>query len=367
MPRSVSRTASRTLARVSAVVAGAALPLAALAPIDLPAAAAEDAVVVTRLDDPAGAGDCLSGGDCSLRQAITEANGSRPITLPAGTYDLTLGELDVPGATVLDGAGADVVTIRQTTADSRVISASDTVTLSGLTLTGGHATSYGGGIGLDGPGTLQLHGVRVTGNTAATSGGGIGGDPAGRYYSVYLYSSTVDANTAGGDGGGIGGGSMNLYLLNSTVADNTSTAGAGGGVFLQTLTPAGYAYPSRLQAVFSTVAGNTAGRGSAVGFDTGTQTGDDSGGSLELVAAAVAGTCARSDGSTAKALTVYTRSSVLDDATCPLQSGDTTSALVADLGLTALGDHGGPLPTRAPQAGSPLIDAVEAGLADWAD
>src|SRR4051812_36588857 len=80
--------------------------------------------VNSTLDEPdavPGDGQCVStpSGACTLRAAIMEANaqgGSHSITLPAGTFKLTIpganednsttGDLDVFGALTITGAGA---------------------------------------------------------------------------------------------------------------------------------------------------------------------------------------------------------------------------------------------------------------------
>ncbi len=91
-----------------------------------------------------------SGGHISLRSALEEAStagGSTTITLPAGTYNLSLGDL-VAGTQAnttitIQGAGAASTTINQTTAGRMVIvtnysvNANVVVNITGVTISGG--------------------------------------------------------------------------------------------------------------------------------------------------------------------------------------------------------------------------------------
>ena len=92
-----------------------------------------------------------SGGHISLRSAIEAANaqsGATTINLPAGAYNLTLGELAIAlsgGKTnTIAGAGAASTFVTQTDGTNRVFNVdsnslgSTLVTLSGITIQGGH-------------------------------------------------------------------------------------------------------------------------------------------------------------------------------------------------------------------------------------
>ena len=114
-----------------------------------------------------GDGICADGGSlCTLRAAVMEANalaGADTISLPAGTYSLTLtggaepdaatGDLDVTDDLTLRGAGASVTTVDAAGID-RVLEVSGVeaprrvvaVVLEGLALTGGITGSGGGGL-----------------------------------------------------------------------------------------------------------------------------------------------------------------------------------------------------------------------------
>ena len=112
-----------------------------------------------------------------------------------------------------------------------------TLTISGLTFTGGLAGGNGGVL-LAG-GTVALHGVRMVDNATSATTAGSGGAIAMRAGGfLRVTNSTISNNTAGLSGGGIawaGGGGWSLLLENSTVSGNlTRFAGGyfgGGGVY----------------------------------------------------------------------------------------------------------------------------------------
>src|SRR5262249_20356751 len=126
-------------------------------------------------------------GLTSLREAIAQAAtspGADTIKLPAGEYDLNLGQLtinDASGAVTIKGI--DGVATIDAQGASRVIeiAAVSTAAFRDLTLTGGHGVGYvdyfvyplGGGI--FNSGTLTLQGCTVSGNSGIflALGGGI--------------------------------------------------------------------------------------------------------------------------------------------------------------------------------------------------
>jgi hypothetical protein len=264
---------------IAALLAGLAL---GVVPMPVAHAATYD---VDCFDDNAGAAACTpAASDCSLRGAITTANGNpglNVITLPAGTYILSIGgtdednnatgdlditdDLTINGAdeatTIIDGSGTDRV-LHIIGAQTVVIN--DVIITDGKTPdgTGGGNGGPGGGICNEG-GDLTLNNSTVSGNTTGDGGsglgGGAGGDGGGIYNSgtLTLTNSTISGNTTGnggagpipgtgGSGGGIYSGST-LTLNNSTVSDNTAAC-SGGGVYNGDI----------LALTNSTVSGNTA-------------------------------------------------------------------------------------------------------------
>jgi CSLREA domain-containing protein len=221
-----------------------------------PAAARAATIAVTTTADEFNSNSAA----CSLREAIWTANhdlalqapgctagsGTDEITVPAGTYDLT-----IPGAGEQGDATGDLdlsapVTIRHLGAGPAVVDAKGldrvfeintpggaSVTISGLTIQGGHAAAgtSGGGI-LNTAGVLNLSDSTVANNSASSFGGGIESSPGAI---SNLVNTTVSGNSANGDGGGIDNTGATTTLLNATITGNTTDAegngfGQGGGV-----------------------------------------------------------------------------------------------------------------------------------------
>jgi CSLREA domain-containing protein len=274
-------------------------------------------------------------GKCSLREAIEAvdvpsrrttcgAAGGRSNSLvlapgryalsipPAGADDNTSGDLNVTTTTpltittegtrgaVLDGGslGDRVLTVER----------GATVTLNGLTITGGHAAAGtsgtvdagcaagadglnagagGNGGGIANLGTLLLEMVTVTGNTAGAGGaggngagagcgggnGGQGGDGGGIYSQgrLSVTDSTIYANHSGA--GGVGGRGDSSTIVPG--ADGTGGQGGfGGGI---------YSTASALTVTNSTLFGNFAGAGGAGGGVAGTGGAGGSGGAVAVV------------------------------------------------------------------------------------
>jgi CSLREA domain-containing protein len=280
---------------LAAAAAAAVLLAFALTAIHPAAASAATTVMVNTTLDETQAGN----GTCSLREATLYANGTAEpdcaplppsgtttISVPPGTYTLTAGPLTLTGSASISGAGATITAGGKS--QVLLVMQAATVSVSGLTVTGGQSPSActgplcvgarlpsfgfpGGGIANDG--TLMLTGVTVSGNhtgAGAVNGaclppnvppgpcdGGSGGDGGGisnsKTGTLTIVSSTIVGNSTGsgaagqpgppndvpgnsgpaGNGGGISNAGT-LTIKNSTIADNTTAAGpdgAPGGVF----------------------------------------------------------------------------------------------------------------------------------------
>jgi CSLREA domain-containing protein len=226
---------SRPLVLVSALARWLGSLLAAPPPA---AAATLTLVVNSSADAPdatPGDGICATTtpGQCALRAAIEEANAQPKgsvitITVPAGTYTLTLGGLTVSGNLVtIDGAGAGQTVITAAKKSQvRSVAAGAQVTLAGLTLTGKKVRGSGGA--LSNRGTMSLTANTVTGNPA-TRGGGIANLKKAvmtlSATSVLTNTTNSSAQGTAGDGGGIWNGGT-LTLTSSTV--NGKNIGNGG-------------------------------------------------------------------------------------------------------------------------------------------
>jgi hypothetical protein len=225
--------------------------LAAATALGVPAQAQANDFTVDNLGD---------AGTGSLRQAALDATanpGHDRILFSSGlsgeidlsTPQVVLNDVDVVGP------GASQLTVKQTGA-ARVFYApalpGGVVSISGLTITGGHptASAQGGGVYATGQ-TLNLSQVVVTGNTAGNKGGGISVHNAG----ATVTDSTISGNTSGSRGGGIffygEGGANNgagWTVQRTTVSGNTGSR--GGGLFF-------YRGNSPTRIIDSTISGNT--------------------------------------------------------------------------------------------------------------
>jgi hypothetical protein len=183
----------------------------------------------------------------TLRDALTAANGDGSADTidfgPGVTSPITLGT-----AGVLPISGSGGLTIQGPGAGSLAIDAhpafqvfditspaGTSVTISGLTLEHGTATSGGAIVnatGTTGGSSLSLIDSVISGSVA-TSGGGGGIESDGP---LTVTGSTITGNTSSSDGGGIdmvnnGPTKYDLTITDSTISGNTVQSGAGGGVF----------------------------------------------------------------------------------------------------------------------------------------
>ena len=208
---------------------------------------------VTTTADQADLGACFVGDpSCSLREAVIAANTSGTsdvINVPAGVYTLTrAGTDDTSSKGDLDILNNGTLTITGTAARSTIVNAagidrafdvqpSASLSISGVTITGGSAASgLGGGVRIDGAASspnasLSVSGSTIAGNTAQT-GGGVG--EAGNA-DVTITGSTINNNFASNNGGGIEAGGTTLSLTNSTISTNSQTGSptatfGGGGI-----------------------------------------------------------------------------------------------------------------------------------------
>ncbi|MEO5720579.1 MAG: choice-of-anchor Q domain-containing protein [Chthoniobacterales bacterium] len=193
-----------------------------------------------------GNGICAdSSGACSLRAAITEANalaGADTITLPAGTYTITLpttgddanagGDFDLTSPMTINGAGPGTTIIQANalpdTATERVIhcvTAATAVVINDVTIRHGNSPIdvSGSGIRLETATTnLTLNRVAVTNNRSAGSGGGISIVTDGVLLAIN--DSTISSNSAGSSLAGSGGRGAGVNVAaTATVTINSTT------------------------------------------------------------------------------------------------------------------------------------------------
>ncbi len=305
----------------------------------------------TRFDDQNRTQGCLPT-DCSLREAATEAqsaNGAVVINLRPGTYQLSLGQLTLYGATTINGAGARATTIRGDNA-SRVVFLQETVdaTINDVTITNGNATGPnspdGGGIYVQNPSTLQLNRSAVVGNRADSGGAGIY-DESGNL--VRIADSTIAANTVTGTAGAGAGIAFDTnsrgQILNSTISGNEITGVRPvGGVALAAL--------GELEVMHVTISGNSATASNLL----------ISQGQGQTPALNIWNTVVTADNGPACAMNRSNGGAhnLDDDGTCGFsKAGDKPGV---DPLLGPLQNNGGATDTRALSAGSPAIDGADA-------
>jgi hypothetical protein len=286
-------------------------------------------------------------GDISLRDAIAAAPVGETINFSVtGEINLTLGQLTIGQNLTVTGPGANQLTIDAGGASRVLEITTGTVSVSGLTLTGGNGD--GGGVLNNGDTTLT--GVAIEGNYATTGGGvlnygmltiadsEISGNSAGYGGGVFsgnsltIENSTISGNTAAEGGGVYIYGAISTTISHSTISGN-SASNWGGGISSH------YANPSSLSHCLIT--GNSA--------PTGSEIYSSSSAVVKLNAVNLIGD---SSETTAQALSGVTAGATDILAT---SNGTNPTALAAILG--PLANNGGPTMTHALVPGSPAINA----------
>ena len=364
------------------------------------------------------ADDQTANGNCTLREAITAAelntavdtciagddnNDTIDLTGVSGTITLGAVLLTITKDLTITGPGASSLTVDGNgiggVFDIDSSTSDQTLTISGLTVTGGDDINSGGGFLVAAGDTLNLSSC-VIDNNRAPNGGGIFNNGG----TVTLADCTVRNNTADNFGGGISNGG--IMTLNNSLVNGNTTTGSGAGIDnLGTLTLTN-----------TTVSGNTSGGWAGGIFNNGTMTLNESlvsgnsdvlgvggitqQGTATFINSTISGntgvgvqnTAATGVNSTfvsstiafntgtgyahSRTVTIYstivanngtnctgTGSGTYTDAGWNLDSDDTCSFMdVTDLPNTdpllgPLADNGGPTQTHALQTGSPAIDA----------
>jgi CSLREA domain-containing protein len=329
---------------------------------------------VNRLTDSA-SGDCTGDpDDCSLRAAILMANahaGADVVHLYAGTFELTIaganeeagltGDLDVTGTVTIVGRGPEL-TIVDANAIDRVFdldTAGVTLTLRGLTVTGGSDAAsgpqFGGGIRAA-QGSLSLQSCVVRGNefVNVNQGSAIYSASGGAEDLTEIVDSWITENSGGIDALCLG----TAHIERTTVSGNSSAS----------LWPAVDLFGPDSQVLSSTIGGNigSGGSGALLVWGTGAliegcTLSDDNGAALGVASSAsatlrnnlIVGFC----GGTGSYTTLGGNLESPGQG-CHLGANDLDG--VPDPLLSTLGSFGGPAPVYQPLAGSPALDAAVA-------
>lgn len=221
--------------------------------------------IVTRLDDPVP--DGCQPADCSLREAVTAANGATggTITFQAnGTVALTLGQLVVTTEITIAGNSAISNTIAGNGA-ARLFYADGTaptpcaLNLHNVTLTGGMTDGQGGGVLAESDCEVLLSSV-VIHNNEATDGGGVA--KIGTTEGITIRNSAIISNSAT-NGGGVAVLNGSAILNNVTLSGNNAES-KGGGLYVLTTNGGG----ALLQSV--TIANNSATIADGIAFEEST-------------------------------------------------------------------------------------------------
>jgi uncharacterized repeat protein (TIGR01451 family)/CSLREA domain-containing protein len=231
------------------------------------------------LDPGDGICEASSGGPCTLRAAIQEANalanttGPEIIAIPAGTYTLTRtgadeqqsvsGDLDITDSLILRGTSA-VDTIIDAAGIDRVFDiVRGSVEIHGLTIRGGAIEDEdlpiaGSGGGIRNEDNLTMVDSVVTGNV-----GNLGAGIANYNGTLRIVRSIISGNGAELTvrGGGIANlanyDPASLDIIESTISGNQATA--GGGIYNRA-----YDGSATTTVTRSTISGNTAQRGAGL-------------------------------------------------------------------------------------------------------
>ena len=217
-----------------------------------------------------------SDGECSLREAILNANsdsdttdgdcdagnGSDVIQLSAGTYDLSIslgeddsqtGDLDIWDEVTIIGMGAANTTIDGSGIGDRVFSIAGSTTIRNLTVTGADTTKDGAAFSV-GEANLAIYDSVIADNKTHGFGGAFATYAGG----ITVENSSINNNSAYSGGGAayVGGGAQ-MDVVSTAVINNQAGEGGfeegihGGGILVD--------FGATLNATNVTLSGNISG------------------------------------------------------------------------------------------------------------
>ncbi|WKZ47134.1 MAG: sortase [Anaerolineales bacterium] len=261
---------------------------------------------------------------------IIQASTCNPVTLPGGCTPATYrvfqvtssGNLTLDGLTVRHGRCNGSCTLPSTSGGGGIFN-QGTLTVTDSAISDNSATGYGGGV--FNLGNLTVTNSTLSGNSAIW-GGGINNSRT-----LTVTNSTLSGNSAGNTGGGIDNGST-LTVANSTLSGN-SAGDDGGGIYND-------GFLSLVSVTNSTLSGNSATNGGGIFGMMSTLNYSNT-----IIANSTGGDCFSSIGTNVNNL---------------VEDGSCSAGLSGDPNLGPLADNGGPTQTHALQSTSPAIDAGNA-------
>jgi CSLREA domain-containing protein len=323
-------------------------PIPRLVAVTLLSIAAAARAETLTVNSAADAGGSCPGASCTLRQAIATAASDDTINFAAGltTITLTSAELLINKNLTITGPGANRLRVQRSAASGtpnfrifNIPSGSVNVTISGLTIANGNASSvsFGGGIDNASTSTVSVTNCTLSGNQAGV-GGGISNDTSGG--TVNITNCTLSGNSAGAGGGILNNGGT-VTVTSSTISGNfVSDPGPGGGIrhVLGTVTITN-----------STISGNSAAVGGGIY--------SNSGGTLNSRNTIIAKNTATTDGPDFQGALTSQGYNLIGNTSATTITGTTTgNQLNVDPKLGPLDNNGGPTFTHALLSGSPAIE-----------
>ncbi len=311
-----------------------------------------------------------SGNAGDLRYCITQANavktGASEIQFDptkfatAQTITLTGGQLELSDTAVkvsIVGPAAGVTINGNKSSRVLLVDPSVTASISGLTITGGNSAANGGGVynqgaltltdctvsgnsaaqggGIEDNGGVTLTDCTISGNSARNSGGGL----LSYGTTTTLTGCTISGNAAR-DGGGVYNSQSTVNLTSCTIGGNTAAVGGSGWLWGTTTLSA------------STVSGNSAPTNGGLYLYKGTATLTDS-----IVAGNTGSGGAASDIGQHIGTAIGSNNLIGTGGSGGLTGTQGNQVGVANPGLGALGNYGGPTQTIPLLPGSPALGA----------
>jgi len=185
--------------------------------------------------------------DCTLREAIDSiGEADQLIVFDDSLLDQTIvlsNQIYIETETIIQGPGAERLTIRQAGSNERIFNVDDEVQISGLTLTGGNIDNCGGDFeDASGGAILNTSYLEIDSTVIASNSAKFGGGISNFGYFKITNSEVSENHAFGGcEESGVGGGIFNYYdsglveynlILENSLIKNNEAEYEGGGLWL---------------------------------------------------------------------------------------------------------------------------------------